>query len=49
MIVDDAEYTSVVSIIRVNNSVAAIIGVMFFLDVEIIDIGNVVEWRSLKL
>ena len=39
MIVDDAEYTSVVSIIRVNNSVDAIIEVIFFIDVDLIDIG----------
>ena len=39
IVVGDAEYTSVVSIIRVNNSVAAITGVMFFIDVDLIDIG----------
>ena len=39
MIVADAEYISVVIIVRLNNSVVAMIEVMFFIDVEIIDIG----------
>ena len=39
IIVDDPEYTSIVFIIRVSNSVAAIIEVMFFIDVDLIDIG----------
>ena len=36
---DDAKYTSIVIIIRVSNSVAAIIGVILFIDVDLIDIG----------
>ena len=36
---DDAKYTSIVIIIRVSNSVVAIIEVIFFIDVDLIDIG----------
>ena len=39
IIVGDAKYTSIVIIIRVNNSVSAIIKVIFFIDVDLIDIG----------
>ena len=36
---DDAKYIIIVIIIRVNNSVTAIIEVVFFIDVDLIDIG----------
>ena len=39
IVVGEAENTSIVIIIRVNNSVAANIEVLFFIDVDVIDIG----------